>query len=190
MGMAAIACAKAMARATTSTVSPLSPEYLRERYVGDDERVFPARALLHPREARAIGRPRRQDRVLRAGDRRLVLIPVEEKQPPVAIGERDRRGAGRSPSEHQSGYRWLVDELAHRLPQEHQAHDMELVADRGAIDIGRSDRRVAAPILALDEAGRSGAVLHGLERLRHIDEHRSDARRKTIRFVGPVVLRP
>src|SRR5207244_4363483 len=90
------------------------PSLLLPSYVSVEERPFLSSAFLYPRETRAVGRPCGQQRVLRVVDRAFVTLLVHDEQPPVAIGEGDGAARARTPTEHETGHRRLVDELADR----------------------------------------------------------------------------
>src|SRR3954447_22086669 len=70
---AAVVCA-----ARTRIASPRISLTLRNR--GPDKRVLLSSGLPHPREPGAVGRPRREERVLHAGNRLLVFVLIDQHQ--------------------------------------------------------------------------------------------------------------
>src|SRR5215471_2240912 len=178
-------------RATTRTRVMIGSS-LALRHRRPEERVLLASGLPHPGELCAVGRPGGQDRVLHARDGLLALVLIEQHQVAgLAIGVRDGAAAGRPPTEHQSGNRNLVDELADDLTEKYQSRVVLVLALGGFLDVhsytrantGRSGRRLAWT------AG-AGADFHLLRFLLEVDHQRTDAGREPIGFDAPVVERP
>ena len=164
-----------------STVAYSSVNFLRPR-------------ALHPRQSRAVQGPRGESRVLRAGDAVLVLALVEQRQPPVAIRERDGAALLWAPAEHQARHRLLVDELAHRFPEYLEANDVHMLTLGGFLDIARAGAEgvlAAQPAgAAIGGAGGAGAELQVLDLLLDLDRDPFHAGHQTIRLVRPVFLGP
>src|SRR5581483_12206703 len=92
-------------RCGAAAPAPPSDESPSPRDVTPDELVLPAPLLDGVRDARPVRGPGGQRRVLHVRHHALVLRPVEKDDAAVAVGERQRPGAGRTPAEGEAGNR-------------------------------------------------------------------------------------